>query len=151
MILISNASEDDLDEIYRIEVNSFEKPYPYSLLRAYLVLADGLYLTAKYDGKIVGYVIGIIQNGYRGHIVSIAVDKLYRKRGIGSTLLKSIEEKFKMRSAKYSYLEVDIRNHDAISLYWKNGYISTYLRRNYYGRGKHALVMVKNLYNITID
>lgn len=63
MILISNASEDDLDEIYRIEVNSFEKPYPYSLLRAYLVLADGLYLTAKYDGKIVGYVIGIIQNG----------------------------------------------------------------------------------------
>ncbi|BDC00249.1 ribosomal protein S18-alanine N-acetyltransferase [Saccharolobus caldissimus] len=151
MILITDASEEDLDQIYKIERSSFDNPYPYSLLKAYLILANKLYLIAKDNQTVVGYIIGIIQYGYRGHIVSIAVDKSYRKKGIGSKLLSSLEERFKSFGVKYSYLEVDVRNKSAISFYYRNGYIIAYLRKNYYGMGKHAFIMLKNLYYKFLD
>ncbi|MEM0016165.1 MAG: ribosomal protein S18-alanine N-acetyltransferase [Saccharolobus sp.] len=146
MLLISNASEEDLAAIYKIEKDSFTDPYPLSLLKAYLILSNGLYFVARDNGKVVGYVIGIIQYGYRGHVVSIAVDKNYRNHGIGSKLLSTLEDKFKEFGAKYSYLEVNVNNSSAISFYYHNNYIISYLRKNYYGKGKHAFVMIKNLY-----
>ncbi|WP_338599597.1 ribosomal protein S18-alanine N-acetyltransferase [Sulfolobus tengchongensis] len=151
MVIIADATEADLNQIYEIESKSFDNPYPYSLLRAYLFLASKLYLVAKNGDKVVGYVIGIIQYGYRGHIVSIAVKPEYRNQGIGSELLNEIEQRFKQNGARYSYLEVSISNLSAISFYYTNGYIISYLRKNYYGRGKHAFVMIKNLYYKFLD
>ncbi|MCY0884014.1 MAG: GNAT family N-acetyltransferase, partial [Acidianus infernus] len=113
MVIITDATEDDLQQIYEIEVESFDNPYPYSLLKAYLYIADGLYLVAKEDGKILGYVIGIIQFKIRGHIVSIAVRKSYRNKGIGKLLINEIERRFKLGHCKYSYLEVMTTNKDA--------------------------------------
>ncbi|AAK40442.1 ribosomal-protein-alanine N-acetyltransferase [Saccharolobus solfataricus] len=151
MVIITDATEADLDQIFQIETESFEDPYPYSLLRAYLFLANKLYLVAKQREKVVGYIIGIIQYGYRGHIVSIAVEPIYRKQGIGAKLLNEIEERFKLNGARYSYLEVNTNNLSAISFYRANGYLIMYVRKNYYGRDKHAFVMVKNLYYKYLD
>ncbi|ACP47879.1 ribosomal-protein-alanine acetyltransferase [Sulfolobus islandicus Y.N.15.51] len=151
MVIITDATEADLGQIFQIETESFDDPYPYSLLRTYLFLANKLYLVAKEGEKIIGYIIGIIQYGYRGHIVSIAVEPAYRKKGIGTKLLSEIEERFKLNGAKYSYLEVNINNLPAISFYQENGYLIMYIRRNYYGRSKHAFVMIKNLYYKFLD
>nr|WP_155864393.1 N-acetyltransferase [Acidianus infernus] len=136
-----------MQQIYEIEVESFDNPYPYSLLKAYLYIADGLYLVVKEDGKILGYVIGIIQFKIRGHIVSIAVRKSYRNKGIGKLLINEIERRFKLGHCKYSYLEVMTTNKDAFYFYVHNGYFPLFVRKNYYGRGKHAFVMVKDLYS----
>ncbi|MCI2414285.1 MAG: ribosomal protein S18-alanine N-acetyltransferase [Candidatus Aramenus sp.] len=142
MVIISDATEEDLGEIYRIELESFDNPYPLSLLKAYLYLAS-VYVVAKEDGQVVGYAIGIIQHRVRGHVVSIATAQGYRKKGVGSALLRSLEEAFKQRGCTYSYLEVKVDNEDAVRFYSKNGYFVTFTRKNYYGRGKHAFVMVK--------
>jgi ribosomal-protein-alanine N-acetyltransferase len=147
VVIITDATEDDLPQIYEIEVESFDNPYPYSLLKAYLYIADGLYLVAKEDGKILGYVIGIIQFKIRGHIVSIAVRKNCRNKGIGKLLINEIERRFKLGHCKYSYLEVMTVNRDAFFFYVRNGYFPLFVRKNYYGRGKHAFIMVKDLYS----
>jgi ribosomal-protein-alanine N-acetyltransferase len=145
LIEITNAKFEDLEQIYHIERESFENPYPISLLNAYLYLSPNLYLVAKDRNEVVGYVIGIIQYNVRGHIVSIAVKKSERRKGIGRLLLTELERRFKIYNCKYSYLEVNIDNKDAINFYRKMGYFIVKLQKNYYGRGKHAFVMLKDL------
>ncbi|BAB67176.1 ribosomal protein S18-alanine N-acetyltransferase [Sulfurisphaera tokodaii] len=144
MIIITNVDENDLPKVYEVEVESFEDPYPYSLLKAYYYLSRELFLVAKQGDDIVGYSLGIIQFGYRGHVVSIAVKKDYREKGIGSLLLKELEKRFKEYKCTHSYLEVNFKNKTAIEFYHKLGYIIVKLQKNYYGRGKHAFIMVKS-------
>lgn len=145
MVIITDATEEDLGQIYEIEVESFDNPYPYSLLKAYLYLANGLYLVAKEGNKVLGYVIGIIQFKFRGHIVSIAVKKEFRSKGIGNMLIREIEKRFLLNKCFYSYLEVMVSNVSAISFYYNNNYFIMFVKKNYYGRGKHAFIMVKEL------
>ncbi|QKQ99740.1 ribosomal protein S18-alanine N-acetyltransferase [Metallosphaera tengchongensis] len=142
-IIISDATAQDLQQIYEIEEESFENPYPLSLLRAYLFLADGLYLVAREDQHILGYTIGMRQFQTRGHVVSIATRGTQRRRGVGSSLLKILESRFEKIGCKYVYLEVNVKNRDAINFYLKHGYSIVRTRKNYYGRDKHAFVMLK--------
>ncbi|BCU69205.1 GNAT family N-acetyltransferase [Stygiolobus caldivivus] len=150
MIIITNASEEDLRQIYEVEIESFDNPYPYSLLKAYYFLSGDLFIVAKDEqGRIKGYSLGIIQYGYRGHVVSIAVRKSERKRGVGSLLLRELETRFKGKGCSHSYLEVNYKNEDGIIFYKKLGYIVVKLQVNYYGRGQHAFIMVKDLLDRT--
>ncbi len=150
VVIISDATEDDLGEIYRIELESFDRPYPFSLLKAYLYLAN-VYIVAREDGQVVGYAIGIIQHRVRGHVVSIATSQNFRRKGVGTQLLRHLENSFRERGCTYSYLEVRVDNVDAIKFYNENGYLVTYTRKNYYGRGKHAFVMVKPFLNKSLE
>ncbi len=144
-VIISDANEFDLPQIYEIERTSFPTPYPEGLLRAYLFIAEGLYLVAREDGQIKGYCIGVIQYRHRGHVISIATKVDSRRKGIGSMLLNEMENRFQILGSKYSYLEVDYKNIDAISFYRKHGYIVVGLKKNYYGRNRHGLIMIKPL------
>ncbi|MEM0174205.1 MAG: GNAT family N-acetyltransferase, partial [Sulfolobaceae archaeon] len=122
-VIISRATEEDLFQIYDIERESFENPYPFSLLRAYLYISGNLYLVAKEQDLVLGYIIGVIQFNIRGHIVSIAVRREWRNKGIGSMLVSELERRFKDFNCRYSYLEVAINNTPAINFYRKMGYI----------------------------
>lgn len=147
MIIITNVTEEDLQRIYEIELESFEEPYSYSLLKAYYFLSKELFLVAKNGNEVIGYSLGIVQYGYRGHVVSIAVRKDYRKKGVGLMLLKELEKRFIEYNCTYSYLEVNYKNIPAISFYNKLGYFVVKFQKNYYGRGKHAFIMVKSFLN----
>lgn len=136
-------SEEDLSKVYEVEVESFEDPYPYSLLKAYYYLSRELFLVAREGDQILGYALGIIQYGYRGHVVSIAVKREFREKGIGRLLLLELEKKFREYYCTHSYLEVNYKNLNAIIFYNKLGYIVVKFQKNYYGRGKHALIMAK--------
>lgn len=150
MVIISDASEEDLEQIYEIEVESFDKPYPISLLKAYLYLSN-IYIVAKEDSKILGYAIGIIQFKKRGHVVSIATRKESRKKGIGTLLLSTLEKTFINNNCTYSYLEVMITNREAIRFYRDMNYLVIYTKKNYYGRGRHAYIMMKSLINKSLE
>ena len=63
---------------------------------------DGVFL-AKYNGKLAGLVItdiifDIDKNEKIGEIIEIIVDTRFRRLGIGSTLLKNVEEYFKKKN-----------------------------------------------------
>ncbi|BCS91858.1 ribosomal protein S18-alanine N-acetyltransferase [Metallosphaera javensis (ex Sakai et al. 2022)] len=143
-IIISDAWEEDLEQIEKIERESFDNPYPFSLLKAYLQLAEGLFLVARDGDRVVGYCIGIVQLKVRGHIISIASSSEVRRTGIGSLLLQELERRFHKLGCTYSYLEVNVNNEEAIRFYYNRSYRVVRTRRNYYGRNKHGFVMVKN-------
>ncbi|BBG24629.1 GNAT family N-acetyltransferase [Sulfuracidifex tepidarius] len=145
MVVILDATEGDLAKIYEIEVQSFDQPYSLKLLKAYLFLSEGLYIVAKEHDEILGYAIGLIQNRFKGHVISIATARGARRKGIGSALLQELNSRFVSMGSTYSYLEVEVKNRDAISFYSHNKYHISYTRRNYYGKNRHAFIMIKLL------
>ncbi len=134
----------DLEQIYKIEVESFKYPYPFEYLKVLLFLAGEFFIVAEENNKVIGYAVGVLEKNNVGHIVSIAVSRDYRGRGIGRKLLEELERRLKNKGAKDFKLEVRISNRIAISLYTKLGYKIKEVVKNYYPDGEDAYVMVKH-------
>lgn len=99
--------------------------------------------TAVHDDLVVGYVCLALGNRI-GSIYSIAVLKDYRGKGIGTALLEEAEQHALALGAEVIQLEVRY-NSKAVALYQRNGYSVKHIKNNYYGSGKHAYRMIKDL------
>ncbi|MFU8651982.1 ribosomal protein S18-alanine N-acetyltransferase [Methanotorris formicicus] len=143
MIGIRRFRLEDLDRVEEIEKQSFKKIYPrFLLIHLYTNFPDG-FIVAEIDGHIVGYIIGTIEWG-NGHIISIAVDRKFRNRGIGSILIEYLEKYFFERcNVKYIVLEVRVSNKKARMFYYKRGYVDKRFLPKYYDDGEDAILMVK--------
>ncbi|MCX8182213.1 MAG: ribosomal protein S18-alanine N-acetyltransferase [Candidatus Methanomethyliaceae archaeon] len=143
-IEVRDATLKDLNEIYAIEKESFPDPYPKPLLKAFFY-HPGIYIVAVIGGEIVGYAIGIIRFRSLGHIISIAVRKESRGRGIGKKLLKELIKRLSAMGAKKIRIEVRESNEIAINLYKKFGFVTKEKIFGYYPDGEAALVMFIDL------
>ena len=146
---IRRAEISDLEEIYRIEVECFpEDAFTPSFIKTLVEDSNSIFLVATLNERIAGFVIGTLEN-FRGktvgHIYSIDVKSEYRGKGIGSLLLKSIEEALRKSGAKECYLEVRVDNLVARNLYFKFGYRVFSVLKNYYGAGKDGILLMKRL------
>lgn len=105
-------------------------------------------LLAKVDGDIAGFIIGLIEdskNHRLGHVVTIDVAPRYRRRGVGSILLKEMEAIFLREGAEAVYLEVRVDNRSARQLYSDHGYGSIGALEDYYSVGAHGVRLAKRL------
>ena len=96
-------------------------------------------LVAKRGDEIVGCVIGDIQK-QQGRILNICVDPAYRRRGLGSALLNTIEH---LLDHDNMTLMVEDKNYAAQELYRQHGYLTAGDLRDYYGRNRHGVLMQK--------
>ncbi len=139
-ILVRRARSEDLVHVYRIESVSFEYPYSKGDIDALFNIYRDSFFVAEYNKLVIGYIIGRI-NRYLGHIISIAVDPSYRRRGIGTKLLLKLIDYFKRHGVRIIRLEVSCDNYPAISLYRKIGFHEKYKILRYYPDGKDCYVM----------
>ncbi len=97
--------------------------------------------------RVAGVVEGLLSSPRKvGHLVSIAVLPGYRRRGIGSALLReTIRAVGEAYGAEALYLEVRVSNEPAIRLYEKFGFVKVRRITAYYADGEDAYVMVKRL------
>jgi len=77
----------------------------------------------------------------KGHLVSIAVLKDYRRLGIASALLNKSMLKVKNHNIDEFVLEVRVSNHPAISLYKKFKFKTHSIKSKYYRDGENAYYM----------
>ncbi|MEL7562152.1 ribosomal protein S18-alanine N-acetyltransferase [Dehalogenimonas sp. 4OHTPN] len=76
------------------------------------------------------------------HIISLAVKKEHRRRGLGNLLLVNVVIEAIQRDAEIVTLEVRTSNFEAQNLYFKHGFISKGVRRAYYTDNREdALIM----------
>jgi ribosomal-protein-alanine N-acetyltransferase len=143
-IKIDKCSFKDLRKVYEVELESFDHPYPFPVFLNFLLKEPNGFLIAKMNDQIVGYIIGIIEKNI-GTIVSIAVKKDYRRKGIGKKLLDCIIEYFKSKNISIINLQVRIDNYEAISFYENNGFKKVKILKNYYGDGCDAFLMEKKI------
>ena len=142
---ITEAREELLPQIQRIEQQSFSVPWTETMLRLQLEPDSHVFLTAEADGDVVGYV-GLMYVLDEGYISNVAVRPDCRRRGVADALLCALEARARALLLSFLTLEVRESNAPAIALYEKRGYRVAGRRRNYYEKPtEDALLMTLTL------
>jgi ribosomal-protein-alanine N-acetyltransferase len=144
---IRPAKPGDIGRIQRIEASTYADPWPRALFHLMLERAPGLFLVAASDGDVVGYAVGEVEvhgGSSAGHVMNLAVEGPWRRRGVGQVLLEELEARLRGRGVLLLFLEVRESNLPAQSLYLKNGYGIVGRLPGYYG-GEDGLVMEKRV------
>jgi ribosomal-protein-alanine N-acetyltransferase len=142
------ARPEDLDEIARIERESFLVPWkreffateldePYRYAR---VLSGG----SDSDPRIGGYLFAVsLYEEF--HVNKIATDPRVRNQGWGRRLLEDAIGRARSVGATAVTLEVRISNLPAREFYRSYGFREAYRRKAYYQDGEDAFAMVLGL------
>jgi ribosomal-protein-alanine N-acetyltransferase len=150
-LTLREAAEKDLEVIQIIESITYSKPWTLNFFKLVYHSNPGLFLIATDGKQIIGYVVGEIKP-YRstkdspkiGHVMNLAVIPSYRNKGIGTTLMEKLENKFRVEETKRVYMEVRESNTKAQNLYFRLGYVFMGKIDNYYGN-EDALILTKNI------
>ena len=94
---------------------------PQTSLENKLRVERDLVFVALIDGKVIGSVMGGY-DGHRGWIYSLAVSPPFRRQGIASALMQTIEEKIKFLGCLKLNLQVVASNDEVIALYEELGF-----------------------------
>ena len=125
---------EDIDKILDIEAQAFPKTgYPREDFLNFAKNLPESFVVIENDRDIAGYIIFDMN----GHILSMAVNPQYRKKGLGTALFKHALQCV----GKRLRLEVRSKNIGAISFYRKLGMRISGKIPNYYA-DDDALVMV---------
>lgn len=138
--MIRPFSLEDLNRILQIEHQSFPKsPYDWATFLHLHTLYPKTFLVyveaspKKKREEVLGYIIF----SKEGHIISIAIDPQYRRKGIGKKLL---EEALKSPHIKRVWAEVRRSNYGAQMFYLRMGFQIVGEIPNYYGN-EDALIV----------
>ena len=132
-----------LDEVAAIENDCFSHPWSRRILESELQNETSRFLVAVEDGKVIGYIgmSAVIDEGY---LFNAAVDSHYRKKGVGSALVRELVTWCQKHDFAFLTLEVRESNAPAIALYSRFGFVRVGERKNYYSDpAENALLMTK--------
>lgn len=133
----------DLKRVHEIEKMSFNQSYGINIFKKLYDIGTG-FLVAEEKGYVVGYIVFWIKEEGVGHIISIAVDKNYRRLKVASKLLSQAIIIFKNFNIKKITLEVNENNENAIEFYKKFDFVVDRKVPNYYENNEGAIVMYQN-------
>ncbi len=144
-ITIRTPLPGDLIQVVAMENRSFVDPWSPDALEQELA-SDSLRLplVAEAGGKIVGYLMAwkIVD---QLHILNIAADPDYRRRGVGTALLRAASVSAEEMGLGAITLEVRESNNEARAFYRRHGFVATGLRRSYYAdNGEDAIIMTRS-------
>jgi len=139
--VITDAREDLIPQIQKIEQNSFSMPWTESMLRLQLNPDSHVFLTAEAAGDVIGYV-GMMYVLDEGYISNVAVHPVWRRQGVADALLTELEQRGRKLLLSFLTLEVRESNAPAIALYEKHGYRSVGRRKNYYEKPTEDAILM---------
>lgn len=137
----------DLDQIVAIEVELFgATAWNRDLFLDEISRIPGTrwYQVLEISDQIVGY-IGMATMGTTADIQTIAVIPIQQRHGYGAMLLGLALTEARNRGITEVFLEVAVENEPAIKLYESFGFAQISIRPNYYGPGKNAYVMIRQV------
>jgi ribosomal-protein-alanine N-acetyltransferase len=102
------------------------------------------YQVLESNSQIIGY-IGVAYVGEDADIQTIAITTESQRKGYGEQLIITALNFLSKHGIKKVFLEVEVNNSPAISMYQKLGFQNLTIRLNYYGPGKNAQTMVLDL------
>ncbi|WP_456369578.1 ribosomal protein S18-alanine N-acetyltransferase [Geoglobus sp.] len=138
-VLIRPFEPRDSSDIIRIDAESFKTQNPTYDLFVYLAYGSEI-IVADIGAMVVGYAV-LVYRESEAKIMSIAVKKEFRRRGIGKMLLREAIKKAKERGARRLLLEVRVSNVAAQQLYKKFGFRVVGVLESYYSDGESAYLM----------
>lgn len=141
---IRRMEERDLCQVERIERETFSMPWSRQAFLDSMRLSHTIYIVAEKEGRIAGYC-GCYQVLEEAEIVNVAVDKPFRRQGIGRAMLEELMRAGEEQGAFAYTLEVRASNSPAISLYESMGFKNFGIRKNFYEKPvEDAVIMWRN-------
>ena len=132
-------------EIARLEAENFTDAWSEESLGSTFEYDYNHLLIEEKDGRVVGYIIYADIQG-DAELLRIAVDKRYRRTGIGNKLMKDMISELVEAGTDRISLEVRAHNLPAIALYKKYGFEEIFVRENYYHNpADDALILIKGM------
>jgi ribosomal-protein-alanine N-acetyltransferase len=143
-IEIRSLGLSDLNSIDSIEQRAYRTPWSRSMFASELAKASSVCIGAFDADRLIGYVVN---SRYvdAWHIMNVAVDPDFRRRGVATRLLEQVFELTKDDQRRGYTLEVRVSNDRAIDLYERLGFVRQGIRRGYYTDNREdALIMWKD-------
>jgi len=145
MVKVRGLRREDFFSFMNLLFRIFPHRYdPATFTSLYEIYPKGM-LVAEADGEIVGFLVGIKSSRDKARILLLGVKDGFRRRGIGSLLLKRFLIEMTFEGVKQVRLEVRISNREAISFYRKHGFSMVRLIKGLYEDGEDGYLMVKML------
>ncbi len=138
-IRVRRLTYSDLPSVISIERRSFPTPWSLAMFVLELSKPSGICLAAEGARGLAGYLVCARYDDL-WHLMNVAVDPDYRRRGIAREM---IERLFEEAGAGSRFtLEVRASNAGAIEMYERFGFRHAGRRRRYYhDNGEDALIM----------
>lgn len=140
-ITLRDMAERDVRHVERIENQVSPIPWPRHMLKAELGSATTIDLVAVDGAQVAGYLLA---SRYADvwHILNVAVDVPYRRRGIARDLMTMLFLRAAAPGMLGFTLEVRVSNAGAIALYEQLGFVARGVRPRYYSDNhEDALIM----------
>ena len=132
-------------EIARLEAENFTDAWSEESLGSTFEYDYNHLLIEEKDGRVVGYIIYADIQG-DAELLRIAVDKRYRRTGIGNKLMKDMLDELVESGSEKVMLEVRAHNVAAVKLYKSFGFKDIFVRENYYHNpDDDALILIKGM------
>lgn len=136
-------TEDDIDDVCRIENESFAVPWSRESIEKAYEQPGNIYIIAEEEDEVIGFA-GFWTSFDTADLCSIAVKEKYRKRHTGYELLSEGIRLCRQNGIERIMLEVRASNEPAIKLYHKMDFKEIGKRRGYYKEPvEDALIMEK--------
>ncbi|HKV90308.1 MAG TPA: GNAT family N-acetyltransferase [Thermoplasmata archaeon] len=145
-VLLRGFHPRDLPAVARIVADALHEHYDSSLYYSlsqqwpagFLIAADG-------SDAPVGFLLGVTQVEGEARVLMFAVERGWRTRGVGTTLMNEFLERCRARSMRRTTLEVRVSNVAAIRFYTRFRFSVTDLLRGYYSDGESGYQMARDM------
>jgi ribosomal-protein-alanine N-acetyltransferase len=136
----------DFQAIHKLDQACFPPGISYSKwsLLYFLNLPTADCLVAEEERKIAGFVLAEM-NPPLAHIITLDVAESHRRKGVGSALMKEIEQHFAFHGIQSVLLETAVDNESGIAFWQHHGYRSEAVVKRYYLGKIDAYEMRKRL------
>ncbi|TSA20397.1 MAG: ribosomal-protein-alanine N-acetyltransferase, partial [Actinomycetales bacterium] len=135
----------DLVPAFAIEKSSYGKDgWSMAQFKEEYLGKDRMYVAAEFSGELISYA-GVFNLAGVADVLTITVADGHRRKGVGRELLRRLIDWSRTQKCEAIMLEVRVGNEEAIPLYTAFGFIEISRRKDYYGQGKTAIVMRKEL------
>jgi tRNA threonylcarbamoyl adenosine modification protein YeaZ/ribosomal-protein-alanine acetyltransferase len=135
----------DLVPAFAIEKSTYGKEgWTMAQLKEEYAGKNRMYIAGEFGGELIAYA-GITDLAGIADVLTLTVAAGHRRNGIGRELLRRLIDWARTQKCEAIMLEVRVGNEEAIPLYESFGFIEISRRKDYYGPGKTAIVMRKEL------
>jgi len=153
-VVIRGFRPEDLEVVHEVEGRSFPDAWSKDQLMSSYGSPQTYFLVAVLESEVVGYIIGRVEQSLEGrfffgsrklgHILNIAVIPELRRSGMGTRLMMSLEDLFRIEEVERVKLEVRASNIGAQKFYEELGYEKKRTALLYYG-DEDGIIMEKRL------
>lgn len=146
---VEMARAADSETIARLHAEGFYRGWSREEFAAYIT-GEGtpVYVACDSKRRIAGFAM-LRHLGEEVELITIAVDRKWRRKGVGQMLMRALFGALLMSPAKRMLLEVAADNPAALKLYGKLGFAKLGERKGYYprpdGTPATAIVMARDL------